>query len=90
MTKQSLYVVYDKLAEEAGPPFSAKNDAVAVRAAVSLLISSDVLYIDDYELYRIAEIDNKSLQIYLIELELINIKPSYEAALDQLEIKEVK
>lgn len=88
--KQSLYVVYDKVAEESGPPFTAKNDAVAIRAAVSLLVNSDVLYIDDYELYRIAEIDNKTLQIELISIEAIEIKTAYEAALNQLEIKEVK
>lgn len=46
-----VYTVYDKLAEEAGPPFYAKNHAIALRNYNKLLEQTNTP--NDYELYHV-------------------------------------
>ena len=53
----SIYTIYDKVAEECGPLFQAKSDAVACRACRTSL--SNVHDVDDYKLLRVGYI-NKS------------------------------
>jgi len=57
MPKVGLYTIYDRIAQEAGPVFNAKNDQVAVRNAVALLKSVSDTQIDDYLLYRVGTFD---------------------------------
>ena len=76
-----LYTIYDKVAQETGPLFEAKSDAVASRSARNLL--SEVQNVDDFKLLRVGysdkttgkitcevtpvEIDPYSLDIQLLE-----------------------
>lgn len=53
----NLYVMFDRLAEESGPIFEAKNDAVARRSAKFLLKDADLA---DYQLLRVGTFDHKS------------------------------
>lgn len=48
-----LYVLYDVLAEDSGPVFTAKNDQVAVRSVVIMLLGQESIRVEDYELRRI-------------------------------------
>ena len=60
-SKFNIYTIYDKKAEEAGPPFVAVNDSVAVRNVCLTL--SDQLYPEDYELVQIGEYDSKAMSV---------------------------
>jgi hypothetical protein len=53
-----LYTVYDKVAEEAGPVFQAKNDGVALRNFQGIL-QSQHLNPDDYKLIYLADYDSE-------------------------------
>lgn len=44
----NIYVIYDKVAEEAGPPFVAVNDGVALRKYRDMQIPASLK--DDYEM----------------------------------------
>jgi hypothetical protein len=53
-----LYTVFDKVAEEAGPIFQAKNDGVALRNFGSIL-QSQGLNPEDYKLLYLADYDTE-------------------------------
>lgn len=57
----NLYVVKDKLAGEAGPPFTAVNDAVARRNFSQMNIPP--AFADEYELLCIGTYDSKEIFI---------------------------
>lgn len=59
----SLYTVYDRVAEEAGPCFLAVNDGVAMRNFRALLAQSQVVAEDEYQLYKLGSYDSKTMQI---------------------------
>lgn len=77
-----LYTIQDIIAQENGPVFTAKNDAVAMRNYNALL--NDVPEIDknNYKLYRVAEFNTESI-IPFVEAEnpgkLITINVNMEA-----------
>lgn len=48
-----LYTLYDKVAEEAGPLFQAKNDQVAARQSLSIL--AQVSDPNDFDLLKVGE-----------------------------------
>lgn len=52
-----LYCVYDALAEEYGPPFPAKNDAVAWRKAKNMLQGYDLEKSPELSLFQIGTYD---------------------------------
>lgn len=54
--KMKLYVIRDKVAEESGPVFEAKNDGVAWRKYQELLSQSQ--FSGDYELRYIGSVDH--------------------------------
>lgn len=54
----SIYTIYDKVAEECGPLFQAKSDAVACRAYRTSL--ANVQDTDDYKLLRVGYIDKET------------------------------
>lgn len=71
--KMNLYVVYDRVAEEAAPPFAAKNDQVAVRM-IRAMLSNEGIPVDqhnEYDLVRIAEYNTSDYQICLVSPEVI-------------------
>jgi hypothetical protein len=55
----NIYVIRDNVAELCGPVFSCNNDRVALRYVVDLL--QDVIDIDDFTLYCIAEFDANTM-----------------------------
>jgi len=61
----NLYVIFDRLAGEAGPIFELKNDALAVRAMRRMLNSKEGLNLDagDFKLLRLGTIDRQTCVI---------------------------
>ena len=57
--KVNIYTIYDKVAEESGPVFQAKNDMVAVRMLKSLVSDNPNISIDEYEVYCLGEFDTE-------------------------------
>lgn len=54
----NLYTVYDKVAEESGPLYEAKNDAVALRMVLKYLADNP-----DYELFCVGEYNHDIMQL---------------------------
>ena len=57
--KVNIYTIYDKVAEECGPVFQAKNDMVAVRMLKSLVNENPNISVDEYEVYCLGEFDTE-------------------------------
>ena len=55
-----IYTIYDRVAQEAGPIFEAKNDAVALRSAEQLLERSER---SDFAVYRLGQFDRETMQL---------------------------
>lgn len=58
MSKVSLYCIYDRVAEESGPVFEAKNDGVAMRKFQMFM--EDKPFAEDYQLNCIGEYDHET------------------------------
>lgn len=58
-----LYVVYDIMALEAGPIFSAKNERVAMRNYVGFIKTHPEIATQEYKLYKIATFDTESMEV---------------------------
>ena len=67
-----LYTIYDKVAEETGPLFEAKSDAVASRSARTLL--AEVQTVDDFKLLRVGYSD-KTTGMITCEVFPVEIDP---------------
>ena len=72
----SIYTIYDKVAEECGPLFQAKSDAVACRACRNSL--SNVHDVDDYKLLRVGYVDNSTgkitVEVSPVEVDMFDLK----------------
>lgn len=64
----SVYTIFDEVAEEAGPLFTAKNDAVAVRSAKLALKDAQA---SDYTLYKLGQYDPVKCKIFAEEAKKI-------------------
>ncbi|WNK14084.1 MAG: nonstructural protein [Microvirus sp.] len=72
-----VYTVKDKLAEEAGPPFIAVNDKVAIRQFKSMGIPLALK--DEYELLKIGYFDSIDITIIPdITVNIINMEDENE------------
>lgn len=60
--KMKLYTIRDKVADEAGPIYQAKNDAIAVRQFNNLMANQQVDVVD-YALYCVGEFDTEAMTI---------------------------
>lgn len=57
-----LYSLYDRVADEFGPPYTAPNDGVAIRMTKQMLSKSD--YPNDYWLYIICQYETSDFRIH--------------------------
>lgn len=62
----NVYVVKDKLAEEAGPPFTAVNNSVAIRQYKQMGIPEALK--DEYSLHLIGFYDSKEMTVVPSEI----------------------
>ena len=58
----NIYSIYDSVAEEYGPIFNAKSDAVAKRAVTGILNSGEIRS-NDYDLYCLGSYDTDTGEI---------------------------
>lgn len=58
-----MYTLYDRVAEEAGPIFISKNDAVALRSSRTMLIESRVQDPQNYAVMRLGDYNTETLVI---------------------------
>lgn len=68
-----LYTLYDEIAEDAGPIFEAVNDAVAVRNVQNMMLKNQFIKISDFSLFRVAQVNKKSMEFEIIMCEKIEI-----------------
>lgn len=66
-----LYVIIDKVAQESGPIFEAKNDACALRKYSMFMQQQELADQNDYKLVTVGEIDHETneVQAYLFDIE---------------------
>lgn len=57
--KQNLYSIFDVIAEEYGPIFHAKNDAVANRNYLRMLTGENISE-EEYKIVRLGDFDTES------------------------------
>ena len=57
-----LFTIYDKVAQEAGPIFQAKNLYVAMRY-VNDMIKDNKINLSEYDLVRLGTFDSESMSI---------------------------
>lgn len=60
-----VYVIFDRVAQESGPLFEAKNDAVAVRQARNLIASANGARPDEFRLLYMGDIDHDTNMLSL-------------------------
>lgn len=61
--KSGIYTIYDEAADEYGPVFTAKNDAVAQRQFNQLM--KTVEYPAEFELYKVGDFDSENYEMPL-------------------------
>lgn len=65
--QSKIYTVYDRLAEEAGPIFHAKNDMVAQRKFTALIADESVLKATDYQLLCLGTFDSDTCKLIVLD-----------------------
>jgi len=67
--KTSVYVIFDRVAEESGPLFEAVNDGIALRNFKNVLENVPSYQRGDYRLFKVGEYTNKPIQLVSCALE---------------------
>ena len=65
--KVNVYTIYDKIAEECGPIFQAKNDKVACRACDSIISEACGNSVSDFQLWCLGAFDNERMEFTPID-----------------------
>ena len=58
----NIYTIYDKVSEECGPVFQAKNFGVAKRYLEDM-VKNNPINLDEYALYQLATFDSESFKL---------------------------
>lgn len=66
-----IYTIRDKVAEEVGPLFQAKNDAVAIRQFKQLVKDSENP--EEYELLCLGDFNDQTIELETGKVKVINI-----------------
>ena len=67
----NIYTIRDKVAEEVGPLFQAKNDAVAIRQFKQLIKDSENP--EEYELLCLGDFNDQTIELETCKVKVINI-----------------
>lgn len=78
--RTSLYIIFDRVAEESGPVFNAVNDGVAMRSYRHLVKDMDPTGQLEYRLYRIGHFDTQTLEltVEVSPVEIVAPRPAME------------
>ena len=66
----NIYTIRDKVAEEVGPLFQAKNDAVAIRQFKQLIKDSENP--EEYELLFLGDFNDQTIELETVKVKVIN------------------
>lgn len=84
-----LFTIYDKVAQEAGPLFQAKNLYVAMRY-VNEMIKDNKINLTEYDLVRLGTFDSESMSISVLPkadaVELSNVPTYVDDAKEFMEV----
>lgn len=90
MAKLNLYVIFDKVAEESGPPFTAVNDGVAQRNYQQLMRNVPDNQRSEYALFILGTYDPFLMKVEQ-DLNPIEVETSpLDFSLDDLKLEVVK
>lgn len=64
IVEMRLYAIYDRVAEQGGPIFSAVNDGVAIRQYRALLQQVSPVDRDAYKLYLVGRYDQDAMRVF--------------------------
>lgn len=78
-----IYAVYDRVAEECGPVFSARNDGVAMRAYRQMMHDNRAT-VGEYKLVRLASYDTISM---LVSPEVVPVEVTLPPSADDLVVE---
>ena len=70
--KHGIYTIYNKVEGAYSPLDIATNDTIAIRRFKSALNSDKVIYKNDFELYKVGEIEISTFQLFPVEKSLIS------------------
>lgn len=87
MVKQ-LYVLFDLVAQEAGPIFEAKNLGVAKRSVVDMVLNKN-LPADQYNLILVGSINTEKVEVEVLynTYSIVEIMDEYYDSINILEVK---
>lgn len=74
--KSNIYVIYDRVAEESGPIYEAKNDGVALRKYQATIVQNNMIP-GDFKLLKLASIDHET-NIVSVFAEILEVDASVE------------
>lgn len=74
--KLGIYVIFDKVAEQAGPLFQAKNDGVAMRMVSVMKAQKQIVNDDDYSLLFLGKYDDELCEVEGKEVRVVNVSMS--------------
>lgn len=84
-----LYVIYDRIADDSGPVFQAKNDEVACRQVVRTLAST--WNPQDYQLLRIGKVESNGQAVLLpVSLHIVDVEPTLQLYKDFIQEQDKK
>ena len=88
-----IFTIYDKVAQEAGPIFQAKNLYVAMRY-VKDMIKDNNINLTEYDLVRLGSFDSESMSLSVLSkadaVELSNCATFVDDAKDFMEVNATK
>lgn len=59
----SLYTIYDRTAEDAGPIFEAKNHGIAKRSFFRIIRNVDSVSAGDFRLYYLGDFNSETMEL---------------------------
>lgn len=68
-----LYTVYDRVAEQCGPVFEARNSGIAARNFRQLMRTVPKVDLDVYDLVKLGVMDKDSMKITLVDPEVVEV-----------------
>lgn len=76
-----VYGIKDKLAEEFGPLFSAKNDAIAARSFVQEIPVHFKQNLEEFELHNLGKYNQETGEIIVDDRHLVDVNQAVEKAI---------
>lgn len=86
VSTRKCYVLYDDLAQDAGPIFDAASDEIAVRSTV--LAIADCEYVKDIRLVHVCNINSVTMQCEPVEPRDVEYRSQLDRYLESITVEE--